>query len=86
MIKTGPTALIGVNRDMLANSHRSINKKVKNGRDVLKVADFKSEQKFEQYKSPASKKLRITSAAAKRTVSELRERASNSNWSPSAIE
>lgn len=69
----------------LANSHRQVNKKVKNARDILKVADYKSELKFEQYKSPASQKVRVTSAAAKRSVSELRVQASASNWSPSAI-
>ena len=86
MVKTGPLIQGGgtTAKDNLANSHRQVNKKVKNARDVLKVADFKSEQKFEQYKSPASQKVRVTSAAAKRSVSELREHAQNSNWSPSA--
>ena len=56
---------------------------MKNARDVLKVADFKSEQKFEHYTSPASQKVRVTSAVGQRAISELREHTSGSNWSPS---
>ena len=69
-------------KDSLANSHRQVNKNVKNARDVLKVADFKSEQKFEHYTSPASQKVRVTSAVGKKAISELREHTA-SNWSPS---
>lgn len=66
-------ALLGLNRDALSNSHRYMNKKIRNARDVLKVADFKSEQKFVKYQSPATKKTRVTSSKGKRALSALRK-------------
>ena len=83
LVKTGPLLTGNGGKDSLANSHRQANKNVKNARDVLKVADFKSEQKFEHYMSPASQQVRVTSAVGKRAISELREHTSGSNWSPS---
>lgn len=49
----GPVALLSINRDSLSQSHRHVNKKVRNTRDVLKVGDFVNEKKFENYESPA---------------------------------
>ena len=54
MVNTsGPVALLNINRDSLAKSHRGVNKKIKNTRDVLGVKDFNSDSKFETYESPA---------------------------------
>ena len=75
MVKTNSPraqALIGLNRDSLSNSHRNMNKKIRNARDVLNVSDFKSETKFVKYQSPASKKTRVTSSKGKRALSALR--------------
>ena len=68
----GPVALLGINRDESSMSHRAVNKKVRNTRDVLNVRDYKTADKFEQYLSPSSKPMRVTSATAKRNVSALK--------------
>ena len=48
MVRTNsPGIVLGLNRDTsLSSSHRSMKKKINNTRDILKVADFKSEEKF----------------------------------------
>ena len=47
-------ALLPINRDALSQSHRNINKKVKNARDVFKIQDYNLEQKFQKYESAAA--------------------------------
>ena len=53
MNTNGPVALLGINRDSLSRSHRSVNLKVRNARDVLKVSEVAKGLNFDQYQSPA---------------------------------
>lgn len=72
MNTNGPVALLGINRDSLSRSHRSVNLKVRNARDVLKVSEVAKGLNFDQYQSPATKPVRVTSAVGKRAISALR--------------
>ena len=72
MVNTnGPVALLGINRDSLSRSHRSVRKNVRNTRDILKVGEVND--KFDKYESPAQKPVRITSAMSKRSITALRD-------------
>ena len=70
----GPVHLLNVNRGSLGMSHRSVNKRVRNTRDVLNVKDFKTDEKLNSYKSPSQKLVRVTSAVGKRSLSALKNR------------
>ena len=70
----GPVLSGNVNRDGISRSHRSINAKVMNSRDVLKVGNVSNLTKFDHYQSPALKKIRITSANSQRSISAARKR------------
>ena len=71
----GPIHILNINRDPLSRSHRSVNLKVKNTRDILKVADYKLNEKLgEQYASPSKQNARVTSARSKRAISAIRQK------------
>ncbi len=72
---SGPVAILNINRDNLSLSHRQVNNKIKNARDVLRVGNPNLQaDRYEKYESPANKTIRVTSAVGKRTASAARLR------------
>ena len=62
---SSPVALLNINRDSRTFSHRNIKKNVKNTRDILNVADYSNERRFDdEYRSPIKNKSEMITPKA----------------------